>query len=119
MRHALRSFAYSLDYLREQVADVPTADMARLPPGIANHPAWVIGHLTYSCELLAGLIDLPPWLPDGWIRLYGPGSVPVDEVDRYEPKEPGLDMLREGQVLIESGVERLSEEGLDTPFPNE
>ena len=45
MKPALHSFAYALNYLREQVADVAPADLAAQPAGIRNHPAWVMGHL--------------------------------------------------------------------------
>ena len=46
-------FAYCLDFLMEQVADVSEADMVAQPDGILNHPAWVIGHLAHTCEMLA------------------------------------------------------------------
>jgi hypothetical protein len=52
MKPVLHSFAYALNFLREQVADVGAADMVAQSNGIMNHPAWVIGHLTYSCEHL-------------------------------------------------------------------
>jgi hypothetical protein len=50
--------------------------MVAQPSGIVNHPAWVIGHLTYSCQELIGVIGLPAWLPDGWAERFGTGIVP-------------------------------------------
>ena len=64
MQPVLHSFAYTLDYLREQVADVPEADMVAQPHGITNHPAWVIGHLTCATQMLAGAGDLSRSLSD-------------------------------------------------------
>ncbi len=52
MKPVLHSFVYCLDFLREQVADVAAADMVAQPNGIMNHPAWVIGHLTYTCQIV-------------------------------------------------------------------
>jgi hypothetical protein len=45
----LHSFAYTLNYLREQVDDDLPADKAAQPGGIANPPMWTLGHIAYSC----------------------------------------------------------------------
>jgi hypothetical protein len=63
MEPVLHSFAYCLDFLREQVADVPAEDLVAQPNGIMNHPAWVIGHLTFVCQLLGGQSGYPPGCP--------------------------------------------------------
>src|SRR5688500_3953437 len=90
LQPVLNSFDYTLHYLREQVADVPAADMVAQPAGIANHPAWLIGHLAYAAELLAGALGVAPWLPTGWAERYGTGSVPAADPRRYEPKDVAL-----------------------------
>src|SRR4051812_45847520 len=109
----LHSFAYALDYLREQVADVPDADMVAQPNGIANHPAWTIGHLTLTCQLVGGVIGVPPWLPDDWPSLFGPGSVPAPDTARYEPKEKLLAILHDAQSRITQAVDQLDDAHLD------
>src|SRR3982750_2156742 len=76
MTAGLHSFAYALDFLREQVADVAPAEMVAQPSGITNHPMWVIGHLTYTCQLLGGGVGLSEWLPADWAKRFGTGSVP-------------------------------------------
>jgi hypothetical protein len=118
MQPVLHSFSYALDYLREQVADVPAADMVAQPNGIANHPAWVIGHLTYTCQLLGGVVGVPEWLPDDWTKRFGTGSVPVADAGAYEPKEKLLAILRDAQSRITRAVEGLDETQLDEPFPD-
>jgi hypothetical protein len=87
MKPVLHSFAYCLDFLRQQVADVAAPDMVAQPNGIINHPAWVIGHLTVTCQLLGGAIGLPKWLPDDWPMRFGTGSVPVADASLYETKQ--------------------------------
>jgi hypothetical protein len=119
MGAVLNSFAYALDYLREQVADVPAADMVAQPVGIANHPAWLIGHLAYACELLAGALGVAPWLPAGWANRYGTGSVPVADATRYEPKDAALAILRDSQSRLTDAVEQLDDARLDDLFPDE
>ena len=119
MKPVLHSFAYALDFLREQVADVAEADMVAQPNGIMNHPAWVIGHLTHSLELLGGVIGLAPGLPDDWAKRFGTGSVPVADQNVYETKDRALAMLRDAESRINRGVEALNDARLDQPFPDE
>ncbi len=119
MKPALHSFAYGLDYLCELVADVAPIDMVAQPNGIANHPAWVIGHLTHSCQLLCNVIGLPDWLPEDWAGRFGTGSVPVADASVYETKDTALRMLRDAQARITEGVNRLDDARLDLPFPDE
>ena len=118
MQPVLHSFAYALDYLREQVADVSPADMVAQPHGIVNHPAWVIGHLTYSCQLLGGVIGLAEWLPDGWAARFGTGSVPAADARLYEPKDAALAILGDAVSRVTQAVARLDAARLDKPFPD-
>ena len=115
----LHSFAYGLDYLREQVADVAPADMVAQPNGIMNHPWWVIGHLTCTCQLLGGVVGLRPWLPDGWAKRFGTGSVPVADATMYDSRETALALLRDAQSRLTQAVQQLDDARLDTPFPDE
>jgi len=114
----LHSFSYALDFLREQVADVAPAQMVAQPTGIANHPAWVIGHITCACQLLGGVIGIEPWLPDDWTSRFGTGSAPLADAGAYASKEHALAMLRDAQSRIVSAVETLDESALDQPFPD-
>ena len=118
MKPVLHSFAYSLDYLREQVAEIAPQDMVAQPKGILNHPAWVIGHLTHACQMLSGTLGVPSWLPADWAARYGTGSAPVAEVGRYEPKDRALALLRDAQLRLTQAVERMSDAKFDTPFPD-
>jgi len=118
MQPVLHSFAYGLDYLREQVAGLSAAEMVAQPGCVVNHPAWVIGHLTYACQLLGGAIGLSPWLPDDWAARYGTGSVPAADASAYETKDRALAALQDAQSRIVKAVNRLTEAQLDAPFPD-
>lgn len=119
MKAVLHSFAYCLDYLRDQVKDIADTDMVAQPNGIMNHPAWVIGHLTHACQLLGGAIGLPPWLPSDWASRFGTGSVPVADAARYGPKATALAMLADAQSRITEAVVKLTDAQIDAPFPDE
>ena len=115
----LHSFAYSLDYLREQVADVSAAEMVAQPGAITNHPAWVIGHLTYTFQMLGGAIGLPRWLPDDFALRFGTGSVPTADVSLYESKANALAALGDAQTRLTGAVRQLDDSHLNEPFPDE
>jgi len=119
MRPILHSFAYSLDFLREQVADVAASDWVAQPNGMVNHPAWTCGHLIFVWQLLGGVVELPRWLPDNWEQRFGSGRLPVADASLYETKERLLAMLGDAQKRISQAVEQLDEAQLDKPFPDE
>lgn len=119
MKPVLHSFAYCLDYLREQVAELNNNEMVAQPNGIMNHPAWVMGHLTHTCQMLGGVIGLSPWLPDDWARRFGTDSAPIGDVSLYETKEKLLVILQDAQARITSAAEELDEFRLEEPFPDE
>ena len=119
MKPVLHSFAYGLDFLRDQVGDVASDDMVAQPIGIANHPAWVIGHLTFVCQTLGGVIGIPEWLPKDWGKRYGTGSIPVANRNLYEPKYDSLSTLKDAQSRMMQAVENLNDSQLDQPFPDE
>ena len=118
MRPMLDCFAYNLDFLREQVANLSPQQMVSQPKGIANHPAWIVGHLTYSCQAIGGEIGLQQWLSAEWARLFGAGSVPVSDVDEYPDKVELLNALRDGQNIICDAVELLNAEQLAAQLPD-
>jgi hypothetical protein len=117
MRPVLHSFAYALDYLREQVSDGEDAQMSAQPAGVVNHPAWVIGHLTFACQLRGEVAGLSPWLPENWTSRFAPGSMPVADANAYETKDELLAILRDAQAQLTAAVERFDERRLDEPFP--
>jgi DinB superfamily len=119
MKTVLHSFAYALDFLREQVAEINEADMAVQPNGIMNHPAWTIGHLTAATHLLARTIGVPKWLPTEWVQTYRTGSSPVANASLYDSKNELLSKLREAQSKITQAIEQMDDSQLDQPFPAE
>jgi DinB superfamily len=118
LKPVLHSFAYCLDFLREQVTDVALADMVAQPGGILNHPAWVVGHLTHACQLLGGVLGLPEWSPPTWAKRYGTGSLPVADASRYETKDDLLALLGDAQRRITEAITQLDEAHLQAAFPD-
>lgn len=116
MKAIIDSFDYCLDFLREQVSDISEPDFVAQPNGILNHPAWVIGHLTGSCQALGREIGVEPWLPENWAARFGTGSRPVLDLSVYESGHESLQILRDAQSRITDSVLRLPPVRLDLPL---
>ena len=108
-----------LEYLRRLVADVPDEIMTRQAHHVVNHPSWVIGHLTYSCQAIGGEMGLDPWLPEHWETDFGAGSTPTDELARYPKKAALLAALADAQQRIVSRLKSIGESALEEPLPHE
>jgi len=112
------SFRMTLDHLRRLVADVDDDRMTAQPGGVGNHPAWVLGHLIYSFQAMAGELGTAAWLPDDWAERFGTGSVPLADRAAYPQKHVLLEMLQEGQRRLVEAVEAAGEDGLAAPLPD-
>ncbi len=102
----LRSFEYSVGFLRELVGDVPDERWTEMPAGLANHAAWVVGHLAYSCQAIGGEIGMEPWLEDDRKSLFGTGSVPLRERDHYPASGLLIGELDDGVRRVVERVRR-------------
>jgi len=114
-----RSFTLALDYLRRLVADVPDERFTEQAGGASNHPAWVIGHLVYSCQAIGGEMGVETWLPAHWDKRFGTGSIPVPARGDYPSKSVLLDSLGDAQARILARLAELDDEGLKRPLPDE
>jgi hypothetical protein len=114
----LRSYTLTLDYLRRLVADLDDAQMSLQPGGAGNHPAWVLGHLIYSCQLVGGELGLVPWLAEDWGPCFGTGSAPTADPSAYPPKSALLDALDDARDRLAGRLAALGEAGLAAPLPD-
>jgi hypothetical protein len=83
-----------------------------------NHPAWVIGHLVFSCQLIAGEMGVKPWLSPSWEQQFGTGSQPTDSREAYPGKDELLATLADAQQHVCRRVAELGIEGLSAPLPD-
>jgi hypothetical protein len=130
MEPILHSFTYSLDYLREMIADVPEDRLTAQPTGVVNHPAWTIGHLVFISQEIGRVIGVEPWLDEDWAKQFGPGSNPSDlstgpHAPRVQMPQSGiasnsnlLAALSIAQTKLTAAVAALSDAQLDDPFPD-
>lgn len=116
--HILRSHALTLDYLRRLVADLDDGQLTLQPAGAVNHPAWVLGHLIYTCQLIGGKVGLPPWLAAHWADCFGTGTAPLADRAAYPGKAELLDALDDARRRLADRLTALGEAGLAVPLPD-
>ena len=115
----LNSLDLTVGILHRLVDDVPDERLTSQPGGVANHPAWVIGHLAYSFQSLGGELGLAAWLPEDWTELFGTGSTPTGQRSRYPEKSVLLDALLDGKRRIAEALTDRGESALEEPLPDE
>jgi hypothetical protein len=113
----LRSFGMSMEYGRNLLADLDHNQMTAQPlPGM-NHPAWIVGHLAFSFQMIGGELGLEPWLPEHWANLFGTGS--ILNAGRYPRKHELLAALAAGEKKLTEHLATMDESDLDQPLPDE
>lgn len=115
----LNSYALTLREVRALVADLDAVQMVYQPAGVSNHPAWTIGHLVQSCELIGGEMGLEPWLPVHWPEKFAPGSKPVPVVEEYPDKSTLLSFLDDGEERLQRALAATTEADLARPLADE
>ena len=92
--------------------------LTRQPNGVPNHPAWVMGHLTSSCQALGRELGLATWLPAQWEQQFGTGSIPTSDRSAYPSKEELLAALADGQARVSNRLADLGDAGMSTALPD-
>ena len=102
----LRSFSMSMEYGRNLLADLDQGQMTAQPlPGM-NHPAWIVGHLAFSFQMIGGELGLESWLPEHW-------------EGQYPGKHELLAALAAGEKKLTEHLRTLADSELDRPLPDE
>lgn len=111
----LSTYDRNLDYAGRLVADLNDAAMVAQPASGMNHAAWVLGHLTSTCDVAMMGLGEPKVAPEGWRDRFGPRSQPLPDRAAYPNKEVLLDALREGHVQVSRAVRGLDAQRLLAP----
>jgi hypothetical protein len=116
----ISSLDRSLAYMRDLVADLSAEEMLLQPPGVPNHAAWTIGHVTYSCQAIAGELGVKAWLPSDWESLFGTGTSPdAVAASRHSGKAALLETLADAGNRLQVALSATDEARLQDPLPDE
>jgi hypothetical protein len=79
---------FNFNLLERMIGDIPADQMCQQPTGLPNHPSWILGHLAFvRFVLLQQLGHASNEFPEVWMPLFGRGSIPTEELEKYPTKE--------------------------------
>ncbi len=119
LESVLHTYARNLDYANRLVADVPPEGMAVQPAPGMNHAAWVIGHLTFVCDLIGGVFGLAPAMPAAWLAIFNNESHPSADAAIYPEKAALVAALARGHARVAEAVAHAGPGAMVHPLPDE
>lgn len=116
----LHCHRYCIQFVLHQVEDVTPEDAVISSRGVANHPAWTLGHLAVCIEAVVVFAGGSAWSSPEWRTLFQTGSQPTSSPGHYpslshlsdellrSSHEAGLQIEQLAREQLESAVENLS-----------
>lgn len=96
------------------LADIAAEDFCKQPLPAMNHPAWILGHLTFATDRHATFVGAEQQHAD-WDGLFGKGSTPEADLGKYPSKEELIAAWHGSNNRIITGVQAASPETLAAP----
>lgn len=115
----LNSYGICLDRVRSLVSELNEDQMVRQTDGLPNHPAWTIGHLIYSAQMIGEEIGIPAWLDEAWLELFRTGTTPQADRCIYPSKDELLDALSSASARLSQRLQKMTDDELAGPLPDE
>lgn len=117
MDPVLTVYRFTLSYAERLLADIDDARLADVPAPGMNHPAWIAGHLALANDLGVSLLGGDVTLETSRMALFGPGSTPTADRDRYPSKDVLLADLRRTHVRVLALVPGVPDSVWKSPNP--
>jgi len=107
------------NYRRMLTVELPDERLAEQPTAGVNHPAWILGHLTFAAERAVAIINGGEnALPEPWQKLFGIGSKPTNVRSDYPPKEELLKAFEASHERLQRAAAAATPEQLARPSQN-
>ena len=117
MKNIRNLFDFLLVYADLLVKDLDESEMTIISHPGMNHPAWILGHVTIGLDFVAKLTGQEMATDENWMKVYGPGSTPVDDGSQYPSKVELLKILHDVHARTVEILESISDEQLALPNP--
>jgi len=112
----LHQAAWFTDKLLDEISS-PEDWVCRAAPG-TNHPLWILGHIAYTQNAFVGMADPARSASrEGYGKLFGRGSTPLDDASAYPPPDDMRAYLQERRGAFLEVLDGLDAEGLACPTP--
>jgi hypothetical protein len=119
VKHILHVSNFYHHLLEAMVKDVPDEKFCLQPPGLPNHPAWIVGHLSVIRSMANKTLGNPVDFPETWTTLFGRGSTPTDDRAAYPSKDELLGTFRRLHASACEALEKTPAEKFAGPHPIE
>lgn len=115
---ALPHFALNLAYAKRLVADLSEEQFVAQPVDgrTLNHPAFIIGHLAFVCDVGATLLGLPAVLPT-WRETLGNTGTPLPDRSAYPSNAELVGALETAHTRLVEAARAAKPEVLNAPPP--
>ncbi len=102
------------------VQDIPPDKLTYQPASSTNHALWVLGHLACTDNyFLTSLAKLEPVIEESWNKLFGMGSEPTDDPQRYPSPDEVKAGLEKARTALAAWFQSMDEHQLLSPLPDE
>ena len=105
-------FELRVEDIKHLVKDLDDELMIEMPAPEMDHPAWIIGHLTYTIQETGKQVGMSPWLPKHWSGLFVKDANINNNPDTYPNKEKLMKELESGEKHIITSLNKLKESQL-------
>lgn len=111
---------FNSSLFKAMTADVLPEQWRAQPPGLQNHAAWQIGHVTYSRANVAALLGKPGPVSSADLKVrFGTGSSPEPHSVGGDDKEALLGSFWAMQNHVAEAIASTSPDVLNAPTPSE
>ena len=106
---------YTLDFIRQQIADLTDDELVLQPTGAPNHAAWTLGHIIHSCQAIAIELGKEASSSTEWESRFGYGTRPNPTASENLSKSNLLTNLAETSDRLRATIQALDARFLMEP----
>ncbi len=99
-------YEFLLNYGRKLTEDLSPQQYYEQPSQGLNHPAWVLGHLSFVAQFGVSLCGGVTWLDESWNDNFGVGSTPQNTPEPYPSVAELLEGYEDGHARLTQAVQQ-------------
>ena len=99
-------YEFLLNYGRNLTEDLSPEQYYEQPSQGLNHPAWVLGHLSFVAQFGVSLCGGETWLDESWNDNFGVGSTPQNISESYPSVSELLEGYKDGHARLTQAVQQ-------------
>jgi len=101
------------------VDDIPDEQWAEQPGGLTNHPAWVLGHVTFAMDNVTRQIGGTVQRGEAWAEPFRGGTTPTANRSNYPGRDELISAFTDSCRTLRATLRAAGEPAFDRPVDNE